>query len=294
MKAYNKLNEEDKNNIIKAFYDKSNIAKSFKEMSKECNVSERAFSRVLKENNIDGRNKNRYKLNDNYFNVIDMEHKAYWLGLLYADGYVGNNNFNNIVISLTISDMYILEEFAKDIEFTGDIRIDENGGGFSNGTPKAVLNFSSIKMAEDLRALGLYPGKSKSMTSIPNIPKEFIPHFIRGYFDGDGSIHTTKYYENDRGIKRYRIRNVFSMIGTIDFLNEIRNHIPAKLTRQPCKSENMEYVVCNVNSRLLNIYNYLYGNATIYLTRKFDKWNEIIRALEEKSSMEKQGELLEG
>lgn len=293
MKPYNMLNEQEKKNIIEAFYNKNNIGKSFKEMANECNVSERAFSRVLKDNNINGKNKNRYRLNDKYFRIIDNEHKAYWLGLLYADGYVGNEKFNNIVISLTISDMYILEEFAKDIEFTGDIRIDKNAGGFSNGTAKAVLNFSSIEMAKDLRRIGLYPGKSQTMTSIPDIPEELVPHFIRGYFDGDGSIHTTKYYENNNGRKRYRKRNVFSMIGTADFLANVKKYIPVKLTKQRCKSENMEYLVCNVDSRLLCIYDYLYSNATIFLTRKFNKWNSIIRALEEKSSKEKQGELLE-
>ena len=294
MKPYNRLNEQDRRNIIEAFYNKDNIKKSFKEMANECSVSERAFSRVLKDNNINGKNKNRYRLNDRYFKNIDNEHKAYWLGLLYADGYVGNEKFNNIVISLTISDMYILEEFAKDIEFTGDIRIDENGGGFSNGTPKAVLNFSSIEMAKDLRRIGLYPGKSQTMTSIPDLPEELIPHFIRGYFDGDGSIHTTKFCETNNGKKRYRERNVFSIIGTVDFLEDIRRHIPVKLTKQECRSENMEYLTCNVDSRLLCIYDYLYSNATIFLTRKFNKWNSIIRALEEKSFKEKQGELLEG
>ena len=54
----------------------------------------------------------------------------------------------------------------------------------------------------------------------------------------------------------------------------------------------MEYAVCNVNSRLIILYDYLYKNATIYFNRKFNKWNEIIRAIEEKSSIEKQGELL--
>lgn len=290
MKAYNKLNDEDKNNIIESFYNKENVNKTFKEMALECSVSERAYSRVLKENNINGKNKNRYKLNESYFENIDTERKAYWLGLLYADGYVGDKHFNNIIICLTISDMYILQEFSKDIEFTGNIRIDQNGGGLSNGTPKSVLNFSSVKMAKDLRRLGLYPGKSQSMTCLPNISEELIPHFIRGYFDGDGSIHTTRYHENDRGKMRYRVRNVFSLIGTVDFLNDVRKYIPVKLTVQSCKSENMEYAVCNVNSRLMIIYEYLYSDATIYFTRKFNKWNEIIRALEERFSMEKQGE----
>ena len=104
---YNKLTDKDKQNIINSYYQYKNL--KFKELAELCNVSERAYSRVLKENNIDTHIKNRYTLNQNYFETIDTEHKAYWLGFIYADGYVGDENYNNIVIGLSDKDFLHLE-----------------------------------------------------------------------------------------------------------------------------------------------------------------------------------------
>ena len=90
-KPYNKLNQNDKDIIISNYY--NNVDLNFKELASICNVSERAFSRVLKENNINTKLKNRYIIkNEHYFDNIDTETKAYFLGLLFADGYVGSNN----------------------------------------------------------------------------------------------------------------------------------------------------------------------------------------------------------
>ncbi|ALP91774.1 hypothetical protein ATN24_16965 [Clostridium butyricum] len=69
--------------------------------------------------------KNRYVLNENYFNEINTEAKAYILGFIYADGFVGNENFNNIVIA--VNDLEILEFIVKEIEFTGEIRKTKKG-----------------------------------------------------------------------------------------------------------------------------------------------------------------------
>ena len=57
-KPYNKLNQNDKDIIISNYY--NNVDLNFKELASICNVSERAFSRVLKENNINTKLKNRY------------------------------------------------------------------------------------------------------------------------------------------------------------------------------------------------------------------------------------------
>ena len=98
-KPYNLLLSKDKENIISTYYNDKNISLPFKEMANMCNVSERAFSRVLVENGINTKLKTRYIVNnEKYFENIDTENKAYFLGLLFADGYVGNEN--QIIITL--------------------------------------------------------------------------------------------------------------------------------------------------------------------------------------------------
>lgn len=95
---YNRLSEYDKQNIINCYY--ANRKTDFKGLSNLLNVSERSVSRVLKEANINTKRINRYRLNESFFNKIDTEQKAYILGLLFADGYIGDEHFNNIVLQL--------------------------------------------------------------------------------------------------------------------------------------------------------------------------------------------------
>ena len=77
---------------------------------------------ILKKNNIIPRNKsiaNRiYFCDDNYFEKIDSKDKAYFLGLLMADG---NKYKNTVRIELQEKDKSILELFKKYIEYEGNL-----------------------------------------------------------------------------------------------------------------------------------------------------------------------------
>lgn len=286
MLPYNKITKSNKQDIINSFYNEENLNKTFEEMSLECGVSKRAFSRVLRDEGINTKTKNRYTLNENYFEKIDTERKAYWLGLLHADGHYGNDKFNNISISLMEEDKYILLDFMKDIDFSGKLRKAKNSGGYYTENEQYVLNFSSKKMCSDIRKLYMRSGEDKTKKILPNIPEEFVRHFVRGFFDGDGSISISKNREQNR----IRTRYVFSIIGEPSFLDELREFIPIKLIKGKCKTPYLEYAVCNANSRLKMLYDYLYCDATACLKRKFNKWNIIIGALDEKSSKTKQDE----
>jgi intein/homing endonuclease len=279
MKAYNKLSEHDRRNIISSFYNGT----EFKNIGIMLDVSDRAVSRVLKEAGVNTKRKNRYTLNDGYFENIDTEVKAYILGLIYADGYVGDNKFNNIVISLKQSDRKLLERIASEIEFTGDIRDSENKSGYKSGSINSILNFSSKQMAEDLRNIGLYPNKSTTMKNMPDIHKDLVRHFIRGYFDGDGCVG---FYRN---VRTYRQKNgttkiyeymkpSVSIVGTKDFLEEMKQHMPIEFQNDDSKHDIMEYIVCSGKKNAIKIYKYLYNGATIYLERKFLKWQKILGA----------------
>lgn len=219
-KNYNELTDYDKKQIVEYYYENKKVAMD--DMAEILNISRRSLSRVLKESNINTRLKNRYTLNENYFDDIDTEAKAYILGFIYADGFVGDEKFNNIVIS--INDYEILEFIKKELEFTGEIRKTQKGG-FINSKHGYSLNFSSKIVANKLREIGLYPNKSLTMSRMPNIRTELIRHFIRGYFDGDGSIvlsHNSSYYRNNGKIKKYIYPTYkFIILGTEEFLKQI-------------------------------------------------------------------------
>lgn len=275
MKPYSKLSEQDKQVIISMYY--KNVP--FQNISSELNVSKRSVPRVLKEAGINTSLKNRYTLNDDYFESINTEKKAYWLGFIYADGYVGDNKYNNVVISSI--DHEHIQKFAEDIEYSGGLR--KRTGGYEGSQEQTVINFSNAKMTTDLRNLGLYPGKSKTMTSFPRIDNSLVPHFIRGYFDGDGSVYTarsTSYYKN----KLYEYeKRMISFIGTSDFIKEIHEYIPMMHRIRESKTDNMVYIEYYGQKEFYSIYDYLYKDATVYLERKFDKFQTLLGPLKEQS-----------
>ena len=276
---YNKLDENHRQIIINTYYDKVDLM--FDEISDMLNISRRAISRVLEEAGINTKRLNRYKLNESFFENIDSEQKAYILGLLYADGYVGDEHFNNIVLQL--KDREIIEQIAKLLDFTGEIRKSKRGG-FENSKEGYVLNFSSEKMANSLRNIGLYPNKSLTLNNIPNIPESLLRHFIRGYFDGDGSIILSKnssYHKVGGIIKKYEYPSyTFMLLGTKEFIEKvvtIMNLSHYIITNT--KTEEIKCLRVCAKRDAHYLYNYLYDNSTIYLERKNSKWLKVLSAV---------------
>jgi len=274
-KSYRDLNSYDKYRIVDYYYKNKEI--SMDNIAINLNISDRAVRRVLKEEGINTRLKNRYILDENYFDCIDTESKAYILGFIYADGFVGDEKFNNIVIA--VNDLEILEFIAKEFKFTGNIRKTKKGG-FENSKCGYSLNFSSKIMASRLREIGLYPNKSLTIDTLPQIDKKLVRHFIRGYFDGDGSIvlsHNTSYYKAIDGVIKYIYPTYcFMILGTKGFLEEIIKEAEFNYAKiHNTKSEKIKCIKINAKKEFNNIFKYLYDNSTIKLQRKYNKWNEI-------------------
>ena len=132
----------------------------------------------------------KYNYNENYFEKIDSPEKAYCLGFWYADGYVETSP--NHVISIAQIDLQkdILEKIAH--EFGSDKPIYERK--HEKGRIFYVLQFNGEKLTSDLIKLGCTTNKSLTLQfpTYKIVPIEFMSHFIRGYFDGDGCIWNGK------------------------------------------------------------------------------------------------------
>lgn len=124
-----------------------------------------------------------YKFNDSYFNCIDSEDKAYWLGFLSADAGInipgiGRKNSWVLCINLKKEDKNHLCKFQEILERDGPIY---------EARDCVRLQIGSKKLVGDLMKLGVGPQKSKTLK--PWIgPCELLKHYWRGFFDGDGSI----------------------------------------------------------------------------------------------------------
>jgi ribosomal protein S27AE len=127
----------------------------------------------------------KYSLNDEYFDQIDTPAKAYWLGFIAADGCVLEDPAGR--------PSYLRVELARcDDDHLGALCADL-------GSDRPVLyyqdvacvSFGSRHMANALCRLGVMPRKSLIIEPW-NGPADLMPHYWRGLFDGDGTIHTSK------------------------------------------------------------------------------------------------------
>lgn len=166
----------------------------------------------------------KYSFDHNFFETIDTEEKAYWLGFMYADGNVRKHR-NQSVIQIKVNDQEIIEKFIKSIN--GDMSVSY----YTNQIGKTIsaIHLTSDKMFDDLIKQGCIPNKSLVLT-FPNkhqVPENLINHFIRGYFDGDGSI-SYGIRERYSVRKKQNIKSIRAMaqfIGTKEMLTVIDDYV---------------------------------------------------------------------
>lgn len=140
-------------------------------------------------------------LNESYFDEIDTPNKAYILGFLYADGY--NNRINNsIVLSLSKEDREILEKISKEVGSNKPL-FESDYVNKNDGTERhmLILTMASKHMCEALEKWGLTQNKTFTITFPDFLREDLIPHFVRGYFDGDGCACSI----TDKGRSRFQI-----------------------------------------------------------------------------------------
>lgn len=281
MKSYDQLTQNDKNCILLAYSNGEDL----KEMEITLGFSRKSIRRVLKENNVNTRRRKRYTLDEEYFDKIDTEDKAYILGLIFSDGFVGRKGeSNSIILSFSEDDLCILNIIKDKIKFTGNIRKDKNKNKYPSSKEMYVLNFSSFCMAESLRNLGMNDIKSRRKIAIPNIDNDLKRHFIRGYFDGDGSFgcykNTRKCKLSDGSYKTYEYnKGKFSIILQDKFVKEFVELLPGNFYIHKSKAKHMVYIEASSKESLRMIYEYLYKDSTIYLERKHGKFLEYVERL---------------
>lgn len=238
---------------------------SREDISNELNIRYDSLCKYLKSINDNNYNNKKYSYNENVFEKIDSEEKAYWLGFLYADGYIRTSGKGGIVqLSLGEKDLIQLEKFKKFLNSNNKIKKNVSIlNGKSYVSYKIVI--SSLKMANDLTNLGCFENKSLNLKfpTEQQVPNEYIHHFMRGYFDGDGCI---------TGIKS----KSFSVIGTNAFLKEYQSKLIKELGLNKTKFSKCGQAFTlryRGNIQIIKIRNFLYKNSSIYLERKHSKFD---------------------
>lgn len=207
-----------------------------------------------------------YYINENYFEYIDSEDKAYWLGFIYADGYITNNNLG---ISLASKDEEHIEKFLKCSKSNYPINRYISKSKYGECKYSRVI-IRSLKLVNDLKNKGVLNNKSLIL-KFPDenkLDKLYYRHFIRGYFDGDGSLVLSHNSIN------------FKICGTKGFLEKLievfnfslQYNYQNKLFKRKNDNRNNYYISYGGRNKTLNIMNYLYEDCYIYLERKYMKY----------------------
>lgn len=241
------------------------------------NCSKTTIFARLKEMNIESRsnkiNSKRYDYDENYFKYIDTQEKAYWLGFIYADGYITqrDNNFQ-FGLSLGAKDSNHLEKLKVCLKSNHNIHTYKSSGGYCNETKYSRLLISSNVFCSHLQNHGVFERKTLILQP-PTLTADLISHFIRGYLDGDGSITRTA--------GKYGDVYAMKICGTPAILNYIKDWLENKLqlkvgsfSRRKPEHLVETYEVCG-NLKVLSCLDLLYENATIYLDRKHERYQEL-------------------
>lgn len=250
------LNNKRKTKSLLSFEDISKLyleGNSTTEISNLANVSDRYIRSVLTAQGIEKRAKGswkrKFKVNEHYFKTWNSE-MAYILGFLSADGCIVSNQQT---VSFAQKEKYLLEEIKSALESEHPIIVNSDTGVF-------ILNIHSKIMKDDLVNLhGITPKKSRTL-KFPDIPEEYVSHFIRGYFDGDGYVS---------------YRNFFISIvgGSIQFMNRLKEIFEQKGFEPNFTSHETHYrVYVSGRKTIKEFSNWIYQDKNICLIRKYNEF----------------------
>ena len=265
---WKKLSREDIQNVINNYSEKE---MSLKEAGKNYGLNGSQVRNLLKSNNIKQRknqkDSRKYKINDDYFDT-QTPNMAYILGFFAADGNVSAKE-NRLDLELTSTKIKILEKIKEELCCERPIKIYSCASGYT----KNKLLFWSKKIKDVFCEYGIVPNKtySKDFHFPYKLSKEYVIDYIRGFFDGDGSVNKTSGLSFELNSVNY-----FFLKDIQTFLKE-NYSIETQITTCGMKGRNLElYRLYCYGNNARAIFNILYTPNSLFLKRKYEKWLELI------------------
>ena len=260
-----KLSIEKIENITSKLPELIQAGLSSKEIADRLNISSTTVFRYCTRLNIKIPNHhNSLKFDNTIFDSIDTEEKAYWLGFIYADGWVSNDN-NTFTLTLQSKDVAHLNKFKTFIKGENPICF-RRVGKYCNVSVSTCNKHFRDRLIE----LGCTPKKSLNLI-FPDIniftKKELVYDFIRGYVDGDGCLTFSR-----------NGRLSIQILGTKEFLEGIQNIFPNKFCLYKIKRlSSNTWTLNNCGKNADFVAKILYSNAKIYLERKYERFVVLCR-----------------
>jgi intein-encoded DNA endonuclease-like protein len=202
---------------------------------------------------------------EGYFDVIDCERKAYFLGWLMADANISiYNGQYSLKIHIQEADKDMVYEFLNEIGSTNKVSIHLQKSPVSKKIlASCYVSLTSRHMCESLIKLGVVPQKSGKET-IPDIDENLLRHFVRGFFDGDGIASSSK-----KGGKRSGFVSNLSMIINLQKILDVDLKILPHW-----KTGWLKYFLGGIEFSQ-KLYHYMYTDASVWIPRKRKVMDEI-------------------
>ena len=277
-----KITNKFSNILVEELYAKHLNGVSCKDLAKETGVHFNTLKEWFKEAGLNIQKYKpsaTYKTNFDFFKSIDTEEKAYFLGLLLADGSVFHSG-NSFVTSLGLkkTDSYLVEKL-RDI-------LSPDRPLYKKQHDMVSLEIHNCKLAQDLISWGCVPRKTWVKFKYPKISSYLNNHFIRGYLDGDGCCYTSEYFFKRKSgeiqSQFHRtvywcssngefLKNIQEILKSLNIKSRLEESIP-KITKLDgnlvAPTMSIHRLTVDTKTDIIKLYEFLYANSTISLKRK--------------------------
>ena len=262
------LSEQQEQEILDRYLNKEKTLKKY-------GVKKRTYTEAKKI----GR---KYKCNDSFFKIPSSD-MAYILGLLASDGSISKKE-NLIAIQLEEKDRELLEKIKQITE--NDRPIEEY---IRTTTQHTICSFRvwSKEWKDTLIHYGIGPEKTFTLASPELLPSEYIIDYIRGYFDGDGSIYEiaseNRIFFEITGASKKEIDWIYDKL-----VNQYHILLNKKLTETLSNGTVIYKIKIGNKTELLKLYSLLYENKNLFMKRKKEKFENLLKIPRDSNSLNKE------
>ena len=212
--------------------------------------------------------------NENFFKKWSPE-MAYVLGFFTADGSMIKNKKGAHFIDFYSNDKDILEK----IKYTASLehKITHVIRKSVKWNDSYKLQIGSREWYKDLQNFGLTQNKSR-VVRMPKIPTEYLPHFVRGYFDGDGNVHMGRYWRKDRKNWKWQF-SVSFVSGSRLFLEDLWISLKRYVNGGHINIKNREYGLVFSKLDSIALFKFMYHNVPtkLFLERKYITFQKALK-----------------
>ena len=278
LRKYPTLSLEEIENEIIDNYTNKNFGQL--KSGRRFNLSSSAVKTILKKHNIEIRDfhtsiclsnqiydktSQQYKKNADFFKN-ESSNMAWLVGFLAADGNISKKG-NKIRIELSSVDKEILEKIKEIVQIDNPIKEREDKRGFCFTS----LEWACKEHKEDLQAYGVIPCKTYTLTPPHKLSSKFHIDYIRGYFDGDGTIN-----QNNKSLRWGICGASKGVLEWIIKTLEEQYQIPSvKIHKDSSNDKDFYSFVYSTNSTK-KLYEKLYTPNSLFLKRKKDKYEHLL------------------